>query len=923
MKSMHTAQRRPPSGSIAGRCITPLHDVTNATEHGEKACRLGEMTRLGHSVPKGIVISGNFFIETLRQDDTQNFINARVRDLVVENLTGIADASCDIEARIMEVELPEAFREHLSEMASPLLKQGPVAVRSSACGEDSDDAAFAGQLDTFLGINTLPDLGNAVLRCWASYWSHRALAYQLARKVQLRSMGVIIQKQVHARYSGVLFTRNVQSPTQDQLVLEYCEGLGEQLVSGEITPSSLVLAPNGEIVHETSGTAESTKQHKTSHSDSNLNDKDQVVTQATNAGQSPHLPISLIRHLAQTGRQLERQFDHPQDIEWSVDQANVIRILQSRPITTMEKPAPCVVWSNANVNENFPEPICPLLYSIASCGYYHYFRNMAISFGVAKARIESMEYPLRNIIGTHAGRMYYNLSNIHAVLRAVPFGEFLAESFNQFVGSESTAKNHDSPSWKSLSRGKFSEFRETLFIARKASKRFRKLERGVTQFELTIDTFAKDAEPERLPNLDLQELLILWRRFISIRSNWTDAAMADAASMIYYRLTGSFLAKEFTSDDDRAMVNRLLSGLCDIVSGLPTEKLWDISRSIRKNAALTEAFETESPEQLWQRIETDDSLKEIAGELRDFLNHWGFRCSGELMLTTASYQEAPSTLIPVLGSFVQLEGPSPREHLETQQLLREKTTQRILKELKSRWAIRFLPYPRKSHIATKLLRATQRSVACRERARLKQALLYSRVRRIALAIGDKLTQQNHLHQPDDIFFLSYREIEDLLAGSCMLPNSTRELAALRRSELDAVSEFTPPDRLEIPAGQYWQPDKTAPTDRCEDEEWNNGIGVSGGRIVGRAVVLTNPDQFAKVAKGDILVTRQTDPGWGPILFLVRGLVMERGGMLSHGAILAREYGIPTAVAIHDATKRIKTGDTIEVDGDRGRVDILS
>lgn len=920
---MQTEQPSPPPDSIAGRCISSLLDTTEATEHGEKACRLGDMMRFGHPVPPGIVISGNFFIETLRTQETQNFINARLRGLNIENQTEIADASRDIEACIMKTALPKAFTEHLAEMASPLLKHGPVAVRSSACGEDSDDAAFAGQLDTCLGIKTLPALGNAVLRCWASYWSHRSLAYQLARKIKLTSMGVIIQTQVDARYSGVLFTRNVQSHATNQLVLEYCEGLGEKLVSGDITPTSLTLDTNGHVLLETRSTSHPAPEPNKPLNGSNLNVQKEQISHVATKTATQHLSPSLIQQLVRLGRQLENQFDHPQDIEWSIDQTDAICILQSRPITTIEKPAQAVVWSNANVNENFPDPICPLLYSIASRGYYHYFRNMAIAFGVAQNRIDSMEYPLRNIIGTHAGRMYYNLSNIHAVLRAVPFGEFLAESFNQFVGAESTATNHESPSWKSLSQGKFSELRETLFIARKAAKRFRHLERGVSRFEHAIDQFANDSDPTQLPNFDTQELLTLWRRFMAIRSNWTDAAMADAASMIYYRLTAIFLNREFTSDNDRAMVNRLLSGLCDIVSGLPTEKLWTISRSIRKNKTLTRAFADESPEHLWQRIETEDSLKEIAEELQDFLKHWGFRCSGELMLTTASYQEAPATLLPMLASFVQLEGPSPREHLETQQQLREQSTQRILNDLQPKWAFRFLPYPRKSHIASWLLRATQHSVACRERARLKQALLYSRIRRIALTIGEKLKQHHHLNHADDIFFLTYQEIEELLAGSSILPTSIGNVASLRRTELSLVSKSTPPDRLEIPTGQYWQPDATVVTEYTADKKWNEGIGVSGGRIVGRAVVLTSPDQFAEVVKGDILVTRQTDPGWGPILFLVRGLVMERGGMLSHGAILAREYGIPTAVAIHDATVRIKTGDTIEVDGDRGRVEIVS
>ena len=882
-------------------CIAPLFGVREVSEYGEKAVRLAEIHRLGHSVPDGFVVRGSFFAEILSQPDIRNFIDNQVRGLSLDKLTQIAAASRRIEDQILQTRFPDAFTAQLATTASPFLSQGVVAVRSSACGEDSSDAAFAGQLDSFLGIQSLDELQTAILRCWASYWSHRSIAYQLARNVQLKTMGVIIQQQVEAKYSGVLFTRNVRNPTRDQLVLEYCEGLGEQLVSGQITPINLIIDSNG-------------KQNSPAKTD---------PTSPSESRDAEELEDQTIRQLAMTGRHLEKQFDHPQDIEWSVDQTNQLRILQSRPITTMAKPGPCVVWSNANVNENFPDPICPLLYSIASQGYYHYFRNLAVGFGISQQRIAVMEDPLRNIIGTQAGRMYYNLSHIHAVLRAAPFGEFLAESFNQFVGSESTARNQASPSWASLSRGRFSEWRELLSVARHALRRFRRLEQGISRFESTVDGFAEDADPGNLSELDTQPLLSLWRRFMTIRSHWTDAAMADASSMICYQLTGKYLSGAFTGKDDHAMVNRLLSGLCDIVSGLPTENLWELSRSIRKHESLVTALCDDPPEEVWRRIQSDESLTNIRVELDDFLKHWGFRCSGELMLTTACYQEQPAMLMPVLASYVQLDGPSPREHLQQQQERRQRTTEHILNELRTKRAFRFLPLLRKSRIAAWLLRATQRSVACRERARLKQALLYSRLRQIALTIGQKWVAQQHLLRQDDIFFLTFQEIEDLLCGASILPSTTAKLADLRRTEWDASGQLVPPDRIELPPGEYWQPsatDNSRPTDKGE---WNEGIGVSGGSIVGRAVVLTDPNQFAEVVEGDILVTRQTDPGWGPILFLVRGLVMERGGMLSHGAILAREYGIPTAVAIQDATQRIATGDTIKVDGDRGRVEILS
>ena len=882
--------------------VTPLHCADNPDEYGAKACRLAEMQRLGFSVPDGLVISGLLFNQTVQQPQLRTFIESHLCDLNVGDLTQIANAASAIATRIATIRLPESFLEDLNNMASSMLDQGPVAVRSSACGEDSEDAAFAGQLDTFLGIKTLPSLHEAILKCWASYWSHRVIAYQLSRDIHLKSMGVIIQQQVDAKYSGVLFTRNVQSPDADQLVLESCEGLGEQLVSGHITPSCLV-------------------------TDSNGNPVDSIPAVATKADPQTkvesQIPSKTVQQLVKTGRELESHFSHPQDIEWSMDQADAIQILQSRPITTISKPGRCVTWSNANVNENFPDPICPLLYSIAADGYYHYFRNMALAFGVAQSRIDTMEHPLRNIIGTHGGRMYYNLSNIHAVLRAVPFGEFLADAFNQFVGSESTTRDRRVPSWKSLSRSRLAEFRELITITKKAGRRFRHLEAGVARFEATVDEFAADSDPANLQNLDSQQLLSLWRRFLNIRSHWTDAAMADAASMIYYRLTGMFLSREFTSEEEQAMVNRLLSGLCDIVSGLPTEKLWDLSRKIRASERLSRSFTNRTPEEIWKQIQQDESLSDIHLDLQTFLDNWGFRCSGELMLTTASYQEVPSSLMPVLASFVELEGPSPREHLETQQERRRTTTETILKELEKKWLHSLLPYPRKSHVASWLLRRTQRSVACRERARLKQALLYSRLRRIALAIGEHLTKDRYLTRNDDIFFLTHREVEDLLCGASMLPGSTDKLTDLRRAELEELGKFQPPDRLELPAGKYWQPIDSSDNNNQRGGQWNEGMGVSGGKIVGRAVVLTSPDQFAKVSKGDILVTRQTDPGWGPILFLVRGLVMERGGMLSHGAILAREYGIPTVVGIDDATQRINTGDTIEIDGDRGRVDVLS
>ena len=876
--------------------VKPLDAVIDPAQCGAKAFRLAEMIRLGYPVPEAVVISGQVLQQILEETPLGTFVSWQIARLSVDDPGAVADAAKAIEAEVHSIELSADLIDELDTATSSLFASGPVVVRSSACGEDSNEAAFAGQLDSFLNVDSPEKMIDALKRCWASYWSHRSLTYQLARNVRLEAMGVIVQRQVEARFSGVLFTRNVQHPGQDEMVIEYCRGLGDALVSGQICPQRLLIDGNRAVTREQDESAEP----------------------------SDALSDTLIRRLANTGRSLEHDFDHPQDIEWCVDDSGQLCIVQCRPITTLADPPRTIVWSNANVNENFPEPISPLLYSIASVGYYHYFRNLGRAFGISAKRIDAMEYPLQNIIGTHAGRLYYNLSNIHAVLRAAPFGEFLAEAFNQFVGAESTARDPRSPRWSSLRRSRLFEIFELITIVRKGMGRFWQMQRRIATFESTVHEFASDSHPDRLKSLDWSALLSLWRRFFGIRSQWTDAAMADASSMISYRLTQRILAAEFTSEADEAIANRLLTGLCDIVSGLPTERLWDLSRLIRQHVSLAAALASDPPEQVWRRIETDETLSDVRRALQEFLDQWGFRCSGELMLTRSSYQEDPASLLPILATYVTRDGPSPSEHLHRQQQNRERETERVLGVLRTRRLMRFLPWPRKHRVARRLIRWTQRSVACRERARLKQALLYSRFRRLALTVGHAFAHRGLLYEADDIFHLTFDEVENIISGACMLPATAADLAKLRRAELDSLSGCMPPDRIELPVGDFWVPPLQSVTKRAESEQRRSlrGTAVCGGSIVGRAVVLTDPRQFAQVAEGDILVTRQTDPGWGPILFLVRGLVMERGGMLSHGAILAREYGIPTVVGIPSATECVASGDTIRVDGNRGFVEIL-
>lgn len=893
--------------------VMALSDVVDVQHVGEKAFRLAEMQSIGLPVPEAIVIANSAFRRMLASNGLECAIASKVSGLAADNPLLTAEVAGEIAKMVMEVEIPNDLIDSLATMVGPLLARGPVVVRSSAYGEDSAEAAFAGQLDSFLGIQTRDEVIHALKRCWASYWSHRSLAYQLVRNVELRGMGVIVQCQVDASFAGVLFTRDIQTPQSQQMLVEYCAGLADGLVSGSITPRQLVISWNGQVDGSSDGEP----------SDGEASDGES----SDGSPELPSLSSTIVADLAELGKRVEDEFGCPQDIEWAVDRQNNLHIVQSRPITALATSSELVVWSNANVNENFPDPVCPLLYSIASIGYYHYFRNLGVVFGIRADRIARMEYPLRNIIGVHGGRIYYNLTNIHAVLRAAPWGEFLANSFNQFVGAGATTAQNEQVA---PNQGRLSRWRELLRIVRRAWGCFRKIEHRIARFESTIDAFAEDSHPERLPEQSWNDLLALWRRFLEIRSQWTDASLADAASMISYGLTQRFLAGEFKDEEDQAIANRLLTGLCDIVSGLPTERLWALSRLVRTHPGLHDMLASEEPDDVWREIQSNEAYGDVRSAVDMFLEQWGFRCSGELMLTTPSYQENPAALLEMIRAFAMQTGESPHELLSRQQENRQLETQRVMTTLSKRSLRWYLPFPQKSFVASRLIRWTQRSVGYRERARLKQALLYSRYRRLALAIGRQFVTRKFLANAEDIFFLTHREIEALLAGSSMFPWKTAELAKLRRDAHELLIESSPPDRLNLAPGESWYGgsvgrETSAVGNELDGDELDGklrGQGVCGGSIVGRAVVLTDPTQFEQVSEGDILVTRQTDPGWGPILFLVKGLVMERGGMLSHGAILAREFGIPSVVDVRNATQRVITGNTIRVDGDRGIVEIL-
>ncbi|MBK5297960.1 MAG: hypothetical protein JJE40_12450 [Vicinamibacteria bacterium] len=877
--------------------VLPLRQACHESEVGGKARNLSRLMALDAPVPDGVVLTRHALDALLGVEGLGSRLDALCRVLTAGSDVGaVRHTAATAHAWVMAAALPEAVEATLRQVADAWLDGHLCAVRSSAVGEDGRQSSFAGQFDSVLGVGSLAALRHAVRTCWASFWSERAIAYRSARGAAACGMGVVIQRQVDAAAAGVLFTRPPEAGADDdRMIVEFCSGLADRLVAGEIDPARCELSRSRMAVT-----------------------KRAAPTGQGGADFERLLSARRAVELATLALRLELALGGPQDIEWAIDADGRLAIVQTRPITTrgsatsMDR-AGWVLWSNANVNENFPDPVSPLLYSIASRGYYHYFRNLGLAFGLSRRRLAAMDRALSGIVGVHGARLYYNLTNIHAVLRMAPMGEHLARAFNLFVGVDETA---DQPAhatgWRD-GRGRIAQALEVLRIAVATTWQYVFLGRRLSTFEGTADDFAAATSREALAGATLPELGDLFSRFLDIRfQRWSNAALCDAAAMVTYSLLQWVLERNGFTESTHT---RLLRALPGVPSSQPPLELWALSRLARDVEPLHRLFLAEAgADAIVACIDDDPRCAEVRRAYQRYLSQWGFRSSRELMLTVPAFDEQPEPLIDLLRQYVTAEGDAPELAIARQAEERQRETRQVVWTLARR-------VPLQAAAAWLLIRWTQRAVAYRERARLKQALLYTRCRRVALAIGDQLARCGQLTHRDGVFMLTCHEIDELASGRAMFPGGVAALTDRRAIEHAQMASLNPPDTFRLRASAVFSAHDRADVIETrasgEASDLLQGTSACGGRISAPAAVLGDVGEAHRLRRGDVLVTRQTDPGWAPVFCLVSGLVIERGGMLSHGAIIAREFGLPCVVGVADASRRIPHGRRVTLDGDRG------
>ncbi|MCL5291907.1 MAG: PEP-utilizing enzyme [Actinobacteria bacterium] len=864
---------------------------------GSKATSLAIMVRIGLPVPPGFCLSGTAYRKHI--DDMPIKIDRFLEKLTSAPFEVRRSLLEELRQEIVEAPLSDKLREEI-EGCYRALRADRVAVRSSATAEDLPGHSFAGQHGTYF-VSGLPDCLRAVKDCWASLWTERAVDYRARNGFDHldAEMAVIVQELVSSDVSGVLFTADPVTGRSDQLIIEACFGLGEALVSGKVSPDRMVLKKDDLRVLEQKVSRKAVE----------------VVLDESGCVQERTVPSELesrscldeatARRLGELALEAESAFGSPQDMEWAISGGDIF-FVQSRPITTLPKERTWEdrqVWSNVNAGEVLPDAATPATWSLIEMLIQPIFGSV-----FERAGIDLGDNPA---IGQLAGRAYFNLNTVVGAIRHFPGwkgmdlnGVLGGAQGKSVKGARIEIAEEDIPDVKfsplklivrmpglvrwflAHTPGKGQAFIATI---RRKSEEFRKVD---------IASLSDDSLAERLDTCltgfhDVGETLVF--------------SMMGMFS--FTRLDGA--CRKWLGDVEGSYANRLLSGMGEMDSAEAGLAMWRLAEAARGKPEVEKLLlPGESYEGLRPRIARAAGGGDFIAEFDEFMAEHGHHTRGEIELFNARWSETPDYVLDVVRGYLGgMDGRSTNPVVDRERRAEESAA--LAEECRRR-----LRNPIKRKLFDFYLDQARRGSVVRENGKSEAIRLIAFVRSILLEMGKRLAGRGVLEDVNDIFFLRLDEVDPVFRGKSFDVGGT---VAERRAEYLRNLEITPPAVI---VGRF-DPDNFIPDSVDGSAEVFEGLAVSPGVVTGPARVILRSDAEERVLPGEILVAPFTDPGWSPYFITAAAIVMDMGGLLSHGSIVAREYGIPAVVNVGPATKIIKTGQMLQVDGMRGIVRILA
>lgn len=865
---------------------------------GSKASNLARLREHGFAVPRWLVLTTRGFDElggSQREGIERILAGADSR-----NQADLAQASHRISELILRIEIPASLSEAwLAAIQRACGDDTHFSVRSSAEGEDSPDHSFAGQMDSFL--NVPPDgILDAIKRVWASAFSARALAYRGRIGLELArvSTAVIVQEMVQSTQSGVLFTAEPETGV-NRCVICAGFGLGEGVVSDKVECDTYRVGWNSDDI-----------------------EKDVVVKQSrivADAGRrhgnrTEPIPAPLahqavltdgqILQLRDAGVKVARSFGGPQDIEWAFDDTGALFLLQARPITHLAGPASSAalrIWDNANVVESYPGLTLPLTFSFVRNGYETSFRpfarKLALGYFPFRNPIQQRLHLFKSMIGLLDGRIYYNLFHWYEMLSFLPGFEERKRSWDQMIGIE---RKIEFPRYELSAVNKLCA--QALLIWKLLSVK-RTAATFFAHFEPVYRRF-KDRDLSSASEHELIEIYEALSRELSAK--WALTLDNDICAMTYYDWLKRLCASRGLAEVPN-IHNDLLCGEQGIESVAPVHSLCRLTALAQENPEHRRLFAAGDDRVVWERAQQEARYGELRTALDAHISAFGDRGLEELKLDRPTLRERPELLIRLVRNQLETGNPGQALGLRERQI-RAGADAEIRTRLKNSFKRLLFQF---------VLGKARRAIANRENMRFARSRLFGIARRLFQRIGDLFEEKGVLASSRDIHYLTVEEVFAFVQGTAVTHN-LKALVQIRQAEYAVFAERTLDERIETTGIPYLNALHRVRAGLPTTANRATGTGCSSGVAHGTARVVLDP-QNSSNGGDDVLVARSTDPGWVFLMISAKGIISEKGSVLSHTAIIGRELGIPTIVGVKDATRLIPDGAPITIDGGTGEI----
>ncbi|MBV9228192.1 MAG: phosphoenolpyruvate synthase, partial [Chloroflexi bacterium] len=861
---------------------------------GGKGASLARMAAAGLPVPPGFHITTAAYRRFVAENGLQEQILAAVSAVTVEQPATLEEASKQISKLFAHGVMPDDIAEAICQAYAKLGGGDlPVAVRSSATAEDLPEMSFAGQQETYLNMHGEAMVLDAVIRCWASLWTARAIGYRAQHGIapQDVSLAVVVQELVPADAAGILFTSNPLTGARDQVMINAAWGLGEAIVGGLVTPDTIIVDRTNWMIAQ-----------------QQISEKDVMTVRTLEGTHEEAVPIDKrtkavltaeqAAELARIGAQIEDLYGQPMDIEWAMKDGQIF-VVQARPITALPEPAAGKQATQA-VEWDLPNP------------KGHYYRSSVFEL------LPDPMSPLFATLGLPAWDRGMN-----ELMKTVGLGEVFPVSMPVINGY-----GYYGLEWTAAQTAKAALMTPYVFVV-KLPGLLRSAPARWQEERAKYAELVKRWQAKELTSTSAEELLNGAR------------AITDEAAQYYLTVQSGILPAAYMSELFFTLIyNKFLKGrngpaaltfmLGFDSAPIQAEKsLYDLAQWAREQPELVAALANMSSEQ-FKEAYSEQAARETAEEgeergrsefwrrLADHLARFGHTIY-DLDFAKAVLVDDPGQILETLKFFLSGEAPNPYERQAAAEAARKQATREMVVRLHG---FRLTTFQR-------LVEWAQRLAPLREDALADVGLGWPVLRHMLGEIGRRLVMHKVIGTPDDVFWLTLDELQEAarVLGAGQPPADYQAIVAERRTAWKKERAITPPVALPIKGGaRLWGIDFTNVMPARTDQPTGDvlkGIAASPGRVTSTARVIHGPDEFQQMQRDDILVAKITTPAWTPLFALASGVVTDVGGPLSHSSIVAREYHIPAVLGTGVATERLHSGQSITVNGDAGTVTVSS